>query len=130
MDALLQVSDITKSFPGVRALDGVSFELHAGEICTIAGENGAGKSTLLGILGGSLTPDQGWIAIGGVRRAEYSPRRALADGIVIAHQEPAVVRQLTVAQNILLGRSRAARRTAGPAIQGAIEDMARMGFPV
>lgn len=130
MDALLQVSDITKSFPGVRALDGVSFELHAGEICTLAGENGAGKSTLLGILGGSLTPDQGWVAIGGVRRGEYSPRRALADGIVIAHQEPAVVPQLTVAQNILLGRSRAARRTAGPAIEGAIEDMARMGFPV
>ncbi len=106
MDALLQLEDIAKSFPGVRALDGVTFEVKAGEICTIAGENGAGKSTLLGILGGSLTPDRGSITIDGVRREEYSPRRALADGIVIAQQEPAVVPQLTVAQNVTLGKSR------------------------
>jgi len=128
MNALLQLDDIAKSFPGVRALDGVTFEVEAGEICTIAGENGAGKSTLLGILGGSLTPDRGSITIGGVRREEYSPRRALADGIVIAQQEPAVVPQLTVAQNVTLGKSRAQRRGTPDAVSGVIADLKRMGF--
>lgn len=128
MNALLHVEDIAKSFPGVRALDGVAFELEAGEICTIAGENGAGKSTLLAILGGALTPDSGSITIDGVRREEYSPRRALADGIVIAQQEPAVVPQLTVGQNVTLGKSRAQRRDAPDALANVIADMHRMGF--
>jgi ribose transport system ATP-binding protein len=129
MSVLLQIDGVAKSFPGVRALDGVTFEVGAGEICTIAGENGAGKSTLLGILGGSLDPDRGSITIDGVRREEYSPRRALADGVVIAHQEPAVVPQLSVAQNVLLGRSRAERRSAKSAVAGVLVDMERMGFP-
>ena len=128
MTALLQIEGIAKSFSGVQALDGVTFEVKVGEICTIAGENGAGKSTLLGILGGSLTPDRGSIIIDGVRRGEYSPRRALADGIVIAQQEPAVVPQLTVAQNVTLGKSRAQRRGAPDAVSGVIADMTRMGF--
>jgi ribose transport system ATP-binding protein len=128
MNALLQLEGIAKSFPGVRALDGVTFEVRAGEICTIAGENGAGKSTLLAILGGSLTPDRGSIIIDGVRREEYSPRRALADGIVIAQQEPAVVPQLTVAQNVTIGKTRAQRRQVPDAVAGVIADMHRMGF--
>jgi ABC-type sugar transport system ATPase subunit len=130
VSALLQLDDIAKSFPGVRALDGVTFEVRAGEICTIAGENGAGKSTLLGILGGSLTPDRGSVTIDGVRREEYSPRRALADGVVIAHQEPAVVPQLTVGQNVTLGKPRSQRRAVPGAVAGVIADMARMGFHV
>lgn len=128
MSALLQLDDIAKSFPGVRALDGVTFEVDAGEICTIAGENGAGKSTLLGILGGSLAPDRGSVTIGGVRREEYSPRRALADGVVIAHQEPAVVPQLSVGQNVTLGKRLSERRATPDAVRGVIADMARMGF--
>ena len=130
MKPLLDIDGIAKSFPGVRALDSVTFHVDAGEICTIAGENGAGKSTLLGILGGALTPDSGSITIGGVRREEYSPRRALADGIVIAQQEPAVVPQLTVAQNVLLGRGRADRKRAKAAVEGVLADMLLMGFPV
>lgn len=130
MKEMLQVDRIVKTFPGVRALDGVTFDVRAGEICTIAGENGAGKSTLLSILGGSLSPDSGSIIIDGVRREEYSPRRALADGIVIAQQEPAVVPQLTVAQNVTLGKSRAQRRGARDVVDDVREDMRRMGFAV
>ena len=117
---LLEVRDIVKSFPGVRALNGVSFTLEAGEVRTLAGENGAGKSTLLAILGGSLRPDAGSITINGVLRTTYSPREALAEGVRIAHQEPAVVPQLTAVENLLLGRTpkgaaRRARRCAARA---------------
>ena len=109
---LLEISNVAKSFPGVRALDNVSFTLRHGEVLTLAGENGAGKSTLLGILGGSLTPDSGSVSVDGVRRGEYSPRQALAEGVMIAHQEPAIVPQLTVEQNLLLGKTAAERRAA------------------
>jgi ABC-type sugar transport system ATPase subunit len=129
-DTLLEIRNVAKSFPGVRALDDVSFHLDRGEVLTLAGENGAGKSTLLGILGGSLTPDHGTVTVDGVRRSEYTPRRALADGVVIAHQEPAIVPQLTVEQNLLLGRSAKERRQAAKAVEGALADVAAMGFPL
>jgi ribose transport system ATP-binding protein len=129
-DTLLEVRNVAKSFPGVRALEDVTFTLHRGEIVTLAGENGAGKSTLLGILGGSLAPDGGSLTVEGVRRVEYSPRQALAEGILIARQEPAVVPQLTVEQNLLLGKTAAQRRAAGPAVEGALADVAAMGFPL
>ncbi|MGQ7350460.1 ATP-binding cassette domain-containing protein [Quadrisphaera oryzae] len=102
---LLEVRGIKKSFPGVRALDGVSFTLQRGEVRTLAGENGAGKSTLLAILGGALRPDEGTVTVDGVTRTEFTSRQALAEGVRIAHQEPAVVPQLTVVQNLLLGRT-------------------------
>jgi len=127
---LLDVRDVAKSFPGVRALDGVTFHLDRGEVCSIAGENGAGKSTLLAILGGALTPDRGVVALQGSVRHEYNPRTALADGVVIAHQEPAVVPQLTVAQNLLLGRSRAERASSADIVERALEDVRLMGFPL
>ncbi len=125
---LLEVSGIAKSFPGVRALDDVSFQLGHGEVLTLAGENGAGKSTLLGVLGGSLHPDQGTLTIEGVRRHVYSPIEALAEGVVIAHQEPAVVPQLTVEQNLLLGKNARARAGASDEIAQAMEDIESMGF--
>jgi ribose transport system ATP-binding protein len=127
---LLEISNVAKSFPGVRALDDVSLTLRHGEVLTLAGENGAGKSTLLGILGGYLTPDNGSVSVDGVRRDVYTPRQALADGVMIAHQEPAVVPQLTVEQNLLLGKTAAERRAAAPAVDGALADVAAMGFPL
>jgi ribose transport system ATP-binding protein len=127
---LLEISHVAKSFPGVRALDDVSFTLRHGEVLTLAGENGAGKSTLLGILGGSLAPDEGSVTVDGVRREEYSPRRALAEGVMIAHQEPAIVPQLTVEQNLLLGKTAAERKAAAAAVDGALADVAAMGFPL
>src|SRR3954454_20015256 len=128
--ALLEITNVAKSFPGVRALDGVSFTLRHGEVLTLAGENGAGKSTLLGILGGSLAPDSGSVSIDGVRREESSPRRTLAEGVMIAHQEPAIVPQLTVEQNLLLGKTAAERRAATTAVDDALADVAAMGFPL
>ena len=128
--ALLEVKNVAKSFPGVRALDNVSFTLHSGEVLTLAGENGAGKSTLLSILGGALTPDSGSVWIDGVRRREYSPRQSLSEGVMIAHQEPAIVPQLTVEQNLLLGKRSAERRTKTAEVEGALADVAAMGFPL
>jgi ribose transport system ATP-binding protein len=127
---LLEIRNIAKSFPGVVALSDVSFEIQHGEVCTLAGENGAGKSTLLGILGGSIHPDHGSVTIDGIRRDEYSPRRALAEGVVIAQQEPAVVPQLSVTSNLLLGKSGSARRTSRDSLEQAFADMTAMGFPV
>ena len=128
--SLLEVKNIAKSFPRVRALEDVTFTLNRGEVLTLAGENGAGKSTLLNILGGSLTPDSGSITIDGVQRTEYTSRRTLAEGIMIAQQEPAVVPQLTVEQNLLLGKTGAQRREAGSHVQVALDDVAAMGFPL
>jgi ribose transport system ATP-binding protein len=127
---LLEIRNVTKSFPGVRAVDDVSFTLSKGEILALVGENGAGKSTLLGILGGSLVPDSGSVFVESVRRTEYTPRRALADGVVVAYQEPAIVPQLTVEQNLLIGRSVAQRRASTAEVQEALADLARMGFPL
>ncbi|WP_103064083.1 sugar ABC transporter ATP-binding protein [Actinomyces qiguomingii] len=125
---LLRVEGIRKQFPGVLALADVSFDLHHGEVLTLAGENGAGKSTFLRILSGSLLPDRGTISIEGRVRSEYTPDSARRDGIVIAHQEPAIVPQLTVEQNILIGLGRAARRAAAGAVSEAMRDVRRMGF--
>ncbi len=129
-DTILEFTNIAKYFPGVRALEDVSFRLHRGEVLTLAGENGAGKSTLLGILGGSLAPSAGAITVNGVARTEFTPRQALAEGIMIARQEPAVVPQLTVEQNLLLGKNAAERKAAAPAVAGALADVAAMGFPL
>lgn len=127
---LLAIKNVAKSFPGVQALSDVTFDLQRGEICTLAGENGAGKSTLLGILGGATAPDRGTVTIDGVRRGNFTPRRALAEGVIIAQQEPAVVPQLTVERNLLLGRPRSVRKNSKPFVASALHDLQAMGFPL
>jgi len=102
--SLLSVSDIAKSFPGVRALDGVSFELRAGEVTALLGENGAGKSTLVRILTGIHPPDRGEVRIDGRAVSLRSPRDAWAAGIAAIHQETAMFDELSVAENIFMGR--------------------------
>ncbi|WP_434175946.1 sugar ABC transporter ATP-binding protein [Brachybacterium conglomeratum] len=102
---LLEVRDISKTFPGVRALRGVSLELHAGEVLAVCGENGAGKSTLMNILSGIMPPDDGGrITFRGSPWAPRTPRDAKDSGLVIVHQELQLVPDLDVAQNIALGR--------------------------
>jgi len=99
---LLEASGITKSFAGVRALRGVSFELRAGEVHALIGENGAGKSTLIKIMAGAVTADSGTLRVGGEVVAQNSPAIARALGIAVIYQQPALFPHLTVAENIAL----------------------------
>ena len=101
--AVLTMRGIRKAFPGVVALDGVSFDLRAGEVHVLLGENGAGKSTLMKILSGAYRRDSGDIAIDGQAVSIESPRDAQALGIATIYQELSLVPQLTAAENILLG---------------------------
>jgi D-xylose transport system ATP-binding protein len=102
----LQMRDITKTFPGVRALDGVSFDLNKGEIHALVGENGAGKSTLMKILAGVYPHPEygGEIAINGKEVRFGSIREAETAGIAVIYQELSLVQEMTVAENIFLGR--------------------------
>lgn len=101
---LLSMRGIEKSFPGVRALDGVDLTLHPGEILALLGENGAGKSTLIKMLGGAHAPDAGTIEIEGRRVDISSPAAASAAGIGVIYQEFNLVPGLTAWENIFLGR--------------------------
>jgi len=104
--ALLEMKAITKSFPGVRALDGVSFDLDPGEIHALVGENGAGKSTLIKILAGVYPHPEygGQIFLDGAERRFASVRDAETTGIAVIYQELSLVKDLSVAENICLGR--------------------------
>jgi ribose transport system ATP-binding protein len=104
MTPLISVKKLSKSFPGVRALHDVQFELIAGEVHALMGENGAGKSTLMKILAGVYSKDSGEILLNGQPVAFASPREAQAMGIGIIHQELQLMNHLTVAQNIFIGR--------------------------
>jgi ribose transport system ATP-binding protein len=104
MTALISVRDVSKTFPGVRALSGVRFDLEAGEVHALMGENGAGKSTLMKILAGVYTKDSGTILYNGEPTDFASPREAQAAGIGIIHQELQLMNHLTAAQNIFIGR--------------------------
>src|SRR3954468_14296994 len=95
---------ISKSFPGVRALDGVSLSADAGEVHFLLGQNGAGKSTLVRILYGAHHPDAGEILLDGEAVRLHSPADARALGIAVIFQEFSLVPYLDVAQNIFLGR--------------------------
>jgi simple sugar transport system ATP-binding protein len=95
---------ISKSFPGVQALIGVDFDLRAGEVHALMGGNGAGKSTLIKILTGVEKPDAGRILLEGVEVAVHSPKHAQALGISTVYQEINLCPNLTVAENILIGR--------------------------
>ncbi len=104
MAPLLELSGITKSFGGVRALDDVSFELRAGEVHALLGENGAGKSTLIRIVAGAHQPDSGSFTVAGAAVRHADPQRVRALGIAIIYQQPALFPDLSVAENIALGR--------------------------
>ena len=97
---LLQLTSVTKSFGAVRALKGVSFDLRAGEVHALLGENGAGKSTLIKIVTGAHQPDGGTIDLNGQRVAHLTPAVAHKLGIACIYQQPALFRDLTVAENI------------------------------
>jgi rhamnose transport system ATP-binding protein len=100
---VLSLDGISKSFPGVRALHDVSFELSAGEVTALVGENGAGKSTIVKILTGIYTPDAGTVSVGGTGRHFSSPRDSWGAGIAAIHQETVMFDELSVAENIFMG---------------------------
>jgi inositol transport system ATP-binding protein len=100
----LRMSGISKRFPGVQALDDVNFEVAPGEIHALLGENGAGKSTLLKILSGAQQPDAGEISLGGAPVAFASPHDAQRLGIVTIYQEFTLAPNMSVAENVFIGR--------------------------
>lgn len=102
----LEFRHITKRFPGVTALDDVSITVRAGEIHALVGENGAGKSTLMNILGGNLQPDEGEICLEGKPVKVASPIEAFELGIGFVHQESNLLDNLSVYENVFLGRER------------------------
>ncbi|MEZ5430310.1 MAG: sugar ABC transporter ATP-binding protein [Verrucomicrobiales bacterium] len=101
---LLEIENVSKSFPGVRALDEVTLNLHEGECVALLGENGAGKSTLIKILAGAQTPDGGNLRMRGQNLRLASPGAASKAGIAVIHQELTLVPELTVRDNLFLGR--------------------------
>lgn len=101
--AVLRMTGISKSFPGIRALSTVDFDVEAGEVHAVVGENGAGKSTLMKVLAGVYQPDDGTIELDGVAVRLSDPIEARRRGIGMVYQELNLVPDLTVAENILLG---------------------------
>jgi ribose transport system ATP-binding protein len=101
-DPCLSLVDISKAFSGVQALDNVTFEVLPGEVHALLGENGAGKSTLMNVASGTLAPDAGRIMVEGRLVSSMTPAEARRLGIAIVHQHPAVLDDLTVAENIRL----------------------------
>lgn len=112
MAPLLELRGVSKAFGAIRALRTVSLALHAGEIHALAGENGAGKSTVVRIIGGEHQPDEGEIWLDGAPVRFSGPRDAQHNGVAVIHQEPTRFPDLTVAENVFMGRQpvRAGRR--------------------
>ncbi|CAN5385696.1 sugar ABC transporter ATP-binding protein [soil metagenome] len=118
MDPILEMRKISKRFPGVVALDSVDLSVFPGEVVALAGENGAGKSTLMKILGGIYQPEEGSIVVNGEVTAIRSVADATAKQIGFVHQELNVLDNLTVAENVFLGRE--------PLIGGFIVDRKKL----
>jgi ABC-type sugar transport system ATPase subunit len=123
---LLAMTGIVKSYPGVRALDGVDLEVAAGEVVALVGENGAGKSTLM------KAPDGGRIRLAGRAVAWRSPREARAAGIAVIHQELSLVPGLTASENIFLGQEPTRHGFLAPAVERrrTVDLVARLGAHV
>ncbi len=113
MTALLELANISKSFPGVKALEDVHFSTDAGQVHALVGENGAGKSTLIKVISGVHPADSGTIHMDGELVRFRSPHEAQAHGIATMYQELSLYPELTVAENIFMGHS--PMRKAGPA---------------
>ncbi len=102
---MLTVTGITKTYPGVKALDHVTFSVQDGEVHALLGENGAGKSTLIKAIAGAITPDDGTIAFDDRVYRQMTPQTAQAEGVAVIYQELNLCGPLSVAENIFLGRS-------------------------
>jgi ribose transport system ATP-binding protein len=104
-DFILRLTHITKTYPGVTALNDVSLEIRRGEVHALVGENGAGKSTLIKTCSGAVEPDTGTIAVNGTEFKKMSPKLSVENGIAVIYQEFNLVDELSVAENIFLGKA-------------------------
>ena len=104
MSSVLEFKHISKYFPGVKALDDISFQAYGGEVLAFLGENGAGKSTLLKTLNGDYQPTSGEYLLDGEQKHFRSPHEAIQEGISVIYQERQILLELSVAENIYLGR--------------------------
>lgn len=102
-EVILEIKNLTKYFPGVKALDNIDLNIEKGEVHALLGENGAGKSTLVKIVSGAISRDSGEIYFDGIKKEFASPREAHKVGISVIYQETSLIPQLTVIQNIFLG---------------------------
>src|ERR1700760_1783125 len=102
--AFLEFNHISKGYPGVQALKDVSFPVEKGAVHGLMGENGAGKSTLIRVLSGDQHADTGTIVIDGAEQKYSSVRDVFQAGVILIHQELQLVPELTVAENLWLGR--------------------------
>jgi L-arabinose transport system ATP-binding protein len=133
MGSVLEFQNISKYFPGVKALDQVSFQAYSGEILAFLGENGAGKSTLLKVLNGDYQPTGGKYLLDGIEKHFQSPHEAIEEGISVIYQERQILLELSVAENIYLGRMPVSRlgfidtRKANEMTAKIIEDF---GLPI
>lgn len=132
MSTYLQFLSISKTFPGVKALDGVSFEVAEGQVHGLMGENGAGKSTLLKILGGQYTPSSGQILIGGQEQFFHSTSDSIAAGVAIIHQELQYIPDMSVADNLMLGHfiSKFGYLREAAALELVRSELGRMGVDI
>jgi ribose transport system ATP-binding protein len=121
----LELSEVTRTFPGVRALDSVNLTVLGGEVHGVLGENGAGKSTLMAIASGALSPDEGTVTIQGTRLESADPTLARELGLAIVRQEPALLPDLTVAENLYLGVTPDRRPPPGRLQSWAVDQLQR-----
>lgn len=104
MTPVIQMIDISKTFPGVQALDGISFDILPGEVHVLVGENGAGKSTLMKILSGVYSPTSGRIICNGHEYSSLTTQMSYEEGIAVVYQELSVINELSIMENLFVGR--------------------------
>ncbi|MGN6143857.1 MAG: ATP-binding cassette domain-containing protein, partial [Mesorhizobium sp.] len=129
----LEMQDIEKSFPGVKALQGVSFSVGHGEVHGLVGENGAGKSTLMKILSGAYRADAGTLCLDGEAVSQPTPALMIERGVAVIYQEFAQAEHLSVAENIFMNRlprNRFGRIDWATASREAERAMDRLGFHI
>lgn len=133
MNSVLEFKGISKYFPGVKALDNICFKAYGGEVLAFLGENGAGKSTLLKVLNGDYQPTKGEYLLDGVQKHFHSPHEAIQEGISVIYQERQILLELSVAENIYLGRMPANKLgviDTGKANKMAAEIIKDFGLPI
>ena len=132
MSHFLEFRSISKSFPGVKALQDVSFAVDKGQVHGLLGENGAGKSTLLKILGGEYIPEAGQIMLDGTQRHFSKSRDSIDSGIAIIHQELQYIPELSVMENLLLGHlpTRFGFVRRGEAVKWTRDNLQRLGVDI